>query len=1087
MGGKLGSRADINAVTPGSLLHIEDQLTHRRFLCDTGASYSILPHHSSAVASGPSLHGPAGRQIKCWGERELTLTFNDKQYKWIFLLADVKFAIIGIDFLKHFKLVVDAAAGQLIDTKTMAIITAVPGAVQRTSGGLFCAVGTAPPAYRSILVEYQDVLNSTGDLPPPAHKVEHHLITAGRPVTARFRRLDPEKHEAAPAAFAKLERQGIIRRSNSCWASPLHMVKKADGSWRPCGDFRQLNIITQPDKYPLPRMDDLAGRLKGCNIFTKLDLKQGYHQIPMAAADMMKTAIITPFGLFEFTRMPFGLRNAGQSFQRMMDQVLAGLPFAFCYIDDILIASPDHASHQQDLRQVLDRLRQSGLVLNIEKCSFAQSSVDFLGHRVSAEGASPLQSHVAAVRDFPQPSTIKEVQGFLGMINFYRRFLPGIARTLVPLTDALKGGQKGPAAVIWTPPMQAAFLAAKTALCHASTLVHPDSAAPLSIMVDASATHVGAVLQQRRPGCPGWRPLGFYSHKLAAAQTRYSAFDRELFAVYSGIRYFRYMLEGQRFTVFTDHMLLTFALHKQAEPLTARQQRHLSYIAEFTSDIRHVAGAANQVADTLSRPPSSGGGVESPPRGPVRACRGDNAEANLSTSSGGLSSTVEALDIAGPDSCLIAAASSPVPVGVDAASIDFAAIAAAQRGCAATQQALLTPSLNVKTFEVEGVPLLCDTSTGSVRPLVPVQHRRLLFDAIHALAHPGTTATKRLLKARFVWPGMGTDIASWCRDCQHCQRGKVVRHVKAPVQPIAVPDRRFQHLHVDLVGPLPTSQEGFTHLLTILDRSTRWAEAIPMGSTSAQACADAVIGGWIARFGVPTLITSDRGPQFTGAVWSVLCHKLGIQHQLTTAYHPQSNGMVERFHRQLKDALRSRNCGAAWAAHLPWVLMGLRAAPKEDSGISSAELVYGEPMRLPGQPVLAAAPICEGEASPPAVLPAPPTRLYSGAGVPPVVPRQLEGATHVYVRQGAKSSPLSPPYSGPYVVRRRGPKSFDLIIGGRKETVSVDRLKLHRGRAAVIPAQPRRRGRPPLHQVKIRIQARSPSSDLRGDSCGENA
>jgi len=183
MGGKLGSRADINAVTPGSLLHIEDQLTHRRFLCDTGASYSILPHHSSAVASGPSLHGPAGRQIKCWGERELTLTFNDKQYKWIFLLADVKFAIIGIDFLKHFKLVVDAAAGQLIDTKTMAIITAVPGAVQRTSGGLFCAVGTAPPAYRSILVEYQDVLNSTGDLPPPAHKVEHHLITAGRPVT----------------------------------------------------------------------------------------------------------------------------------------------------------------------------------------------------------------------------------------------------------------------------------------------------------------------------------------------------------------------------------------------------------------------------------------------------------------------------------------------------------------------------------------------------------------------------------------------------------------------------------------------------------------------------------------------------------------------------------------------------------------------------------------------------------------------------------------------------------------------------------------------------------------------------------------
>ncbi len=360
MFGKLAVQPCINAVTPGSLFHIEDQLTHRRFLCDTGASYSILPHQSLAVASGPSLHCPAGRPIKCWGERKLTLIFNNKQYKWIFLLADVSFAIIGIDFLKHFKFVVDAAAGQLIDTRTMVVIPAASGgdkwSAAASRGGLFCAVGMVPLAYRGLLVDFQGVLNLTGDLPPPTHEVEHHLITAGRPVSARSHRLDPEKHEAARAAFAKLEKQGIVRRSNSCWASSLHMVRMADGSWQPCGDFRQLNLITEPDKYPLPRMDDLAGRRKGCNIFTKLDLKQGYHQIPMAAADVKKTAIITPFGLFEFVRMPFGLRNAGQSFQRMMDQVLAGLPFAFCYIDDILVASPDHAAHQQHLRQVLEHI-----------------------------------------------------------------------------------------------------------------------------------------------------------------------------------------------------------------------------------------------------------------------------------------------------------------------------------------------------------------------------------------------------------------------------------------------------------------------------------------------------------------------------------------------------------------------------------------------------------------------------------------------------------------------------------------------------------------------------------------------------------
>ncbi len=280
--------------------------------------------------------------------------------------------------------------------------------------------------------------------------------------------------------------------------------------------------------------------------------------------------------------------------------MLAGLPFAFCYIDDILVASPDHAAHQQHLRQVLERLREAGLVFNIEKCSFAQSSVDFLGYHVSAEGATPLQSHIAAVRDFPQPSTIRELQGFLGMVNFYRRFLPGIARTLAPLTDALKGGRKGPAAVEWSAAMQTAFQVAKEALGQVSTLVHPDSTADLSLMVDASETHLGAALQQRERGSPAWRPLGFFSHKLAAAKTSYSAFDRELLAIYSGIRYFRYMLEGRRFTVFTDHKPLTFALHKQAERWTARQQWHFSYIAEFTGDIRHVAGSTNSVADALS-------------------------------------------------------------------------------------------------------------------------------------------------------------------------------------------------------------------------------------------------------------------------------------------------------------------------------------------------------------------------------------------------------------------------------------------------------------------------------------------------------
>ena len=390
--------------------------------------------------------------------------------------------------------------------------------------------------------------------------------------------------------------------------------------------------------------------------------------------------------------------------------------------------------------------------------------------------------------------------------------------------------------------------------------------------------------------------------------------------------------------------------------------------------------------------------------------------------------------------------------------IDFAA--AAQQACAETQAAARSPTLKVKVVIVEGIGLLCDTSTGRVRPLVPLPHRRLIFDALHSLAHAGTRATRRMISSRFLWRGMSKDIAAWCRDCQPCHRGKILKHVKSAVSPIAVPTRRFSHLHVDLVGPLPPSQEGYTHILTIIDRATRWVEAVPMTSTTAAACAEAVVRNWVARFGLPEVIVSDRGPQFTSAVWADLCLLLGINHRLTTAYHPQSNGMVERFHRQLKEALQSRECGAAWVAHLPWVLLGLRTAPKEDSGLSSAELVYGEQLRLPSQPCMPGPSPPFSIASPPSVLHPLPTRLQLTTGVEDI-PKELAGATHVYVRRGAVSSPMTPPYEGPYVVRRRRPKTFVIFIGGRLETVSVDRLKIHRGTSAVSPAAPPRRGRPP--------------------------
>jgi RNase H-like domain found in reverse transcriptase/Reverse transcriptase (RNA-dependent DNA polymerase) len=383
-----------------------------------------------------------------------------------------------------------------------------------------------------------------------------------------------------------------------------------------------------------------------------------------------------PFGAFEFLRMPFGLRKAGQTFQRFMDTVLAGMPFCFIYMDDVLVDSPNHEQHLVDLRLVLEKLQQHGLVFDGEKCQFGVAELNYLGHHVQASGIQPMACRVEAMVKFPQPKTVGQLQTFLGMANFYRRFLPAAAQKLRPLTETMKGGQA--AQLTWSADMETAFEWCKRGLCKAVELAHPEPEAKIFLAVDASAMHVGAVLQQRVAGCTP-RPLAFFSAKLNAAQQKYSAFDRELLA----IRHFHWSLEGQEFYVLTDHKPLVFALHRLTDAWTARQQRHLSFVAEYTSDVRHVPGKDNVVADALLRP--------------------------------------------------VAAIAVPAE-----AKIDFAELARQQQLCVETQELACSESLQVQRVTVQGHDILCHMSTSVIRPLVPAVLRKQVFLAIHGLAHPST-------------------------------------------------------------------------------------------------------------------------------------------------------------------------------------------------------------------------------------------------------------------------------------------------------------------------------------------------------------
>ena len=788
----------------------------------------------------------------------------------------------------------------------------------------------APDLLQKLPRDYHDLASAfsrkeANSLPPQRSGIDHEIHTK-EGTSPRYQRARPMSEHENNAVYKWLQDQldaGKIRRSQSPCSSPILIVRKPGGGLRICVDYRALNALTVKNRYPIPLVQETLSRLHGKKYFTKLDIVGAFNRIRIAEGYEWKTAFSTRYGQFECLSMPFGLCNAPATFQSYINDALRQHLDEFCsaYLDDVLIFSDTLEEHKQHVRTIVTKLEQAGLFIDIDKCDFHVKSVKYLGLIITTDGIRMDPAKVESILDWETPRTLKDVQAFLGFANFYRRFIYRFSKLAAPLTNLTRLDK----VFSWSSECQTAFETLKTAFTQDPVLAFFDSNLDTMVETDASDAILAGIISQRRPDGP-WHPVAYFSKKMTPTECNYEIYDKELLAIVRAFEEWRPELASTNdaVEVITDHKNLEY--FTSTKQLNARQARWSEFLSQFNFKIKFRSGAQNVKADTLTRRTQDTSKIDHGHRQQV---------------------------LLGPER--IAASATETRVEDEQSIPEFST----ETDNDSTgrfdrlRQYLRDPPSQQSTL-AEFRKLRVDPSQCSLRDsdiLVQgkrwIQSRTEQMDILHdchdlpAAGHPGSAKMLELVQRAYFWPGLATDVRRYVANCRTCRATKPSHTAyHGLLNPMPLPFEPWTEIAVDFVTGLPTSTNednvDYQNIMTVVDRFTKECHFVPITAMTARNTARQFLRYVFARHGLPSHITSDRGPQFVGDFWRELCKTLRIEQRLSSSYHPQTDGQSERANQSMEQYLRAfvNYAQDDWTEWLPLAEFAVNNHVSESTGVT---------------------------------------------------------------------------------------------------------------------------------------------------------